>query len=149
MGAGHYGNLTASSFNFLAVMRGTLQASLLVGGPGTAKTSTINQFLSRFPTEEMGSKTVTFSSLTTPFIFQQAMEARPQPVQEIRCSVPEDIPACQKVLLTGPLLRCPPSLEHEQAANDFGQRAAYTRQQLWNAGVRGETAGPHIRPCWR
>ena len=81
--AGHYRNLLASCFNLLAVMRETLQASLLVGGPGTAKTSTINQFLSRFSTEEMASKTVTFSSLTTPFIFQQAMEARPKPVQEV------------------------------------------------------------------
>jgi hypothetical protein len=53
------------------------QASLLVGGPGTAKTSTINQFLGRCPPEEMGAKTVTFSSLTTPAIFQQAIEARP------------------------------------------------------------------------
>ncbi len=53
------------------------QATLLVGGPGTAKTSTINQFLGRCPPEEMGAKTVTFSSLTTPAIFQQAIEARP------------------------------------------------------------------------
>ena len=81
--AGHYGTLLASCFNLLAIMRDTLQASLLVGGPGTAKTSTINQFLSRFSTEEMASKTVTFSSLTTPFIFQQAMEARPKPAQEV------------------------------------------------------------------
>ena len=49
-------------------------ASLLVGGPGTAKTSTINQFLSKFNPDAMVSKTITFSSLTTPQIFQMAIE---------------------------------------------------------------------------
>jgi len=58
------------------------QATLLVGGPGTAKTSTINQFLGRCPPEEMGAKTVTFSSLTTPAIFQQAIEARARPARQ-------------------------------------------------------------------
>lgn len=51
-------------------------ASLLVGGPGTAKTCTINQFLSRFPPEAATSKTITFSSLTTPQIFQLSIEVR-------------------------------------------------------------------------
>lgn len=41
-------------------------ASLLVGGPGTAKTATINQFLGRFGNEVMTNKTITFSYLTTP-----------------------------------------------------------------------------------
>ncbi len=50
------------------------QASLLVGGPGTAKTSIINQFMGRFTPEETTSKTITFSSLTTPAIFQTAVE---------------------------------------------------------------------------
>jgi dynein heavy chain len=49
-------------------------ASLLVGGPGTAKTCTINQFLSRFSSDAMVSKTITFSSLTTPQIFQNSIE---------------------------------------------------------------------------
>ena len=49
-------------------------ASLLVGSPGTAKTSTINQFLSKFNAEQTVSKTVTFSSLTTPQIFQTTIE---------------------------------------------------------------------------
>lgn len=53
------------------------QASLLVGGPGTAKTSIVNQFLLRFPPDEATSKTMTFSSLTTPAIFQTAVEVRP------------------------------------------------------------------------
>lgn len=51
-----------------------LQASLLLGGPGTAKTSIVNQFLQRFLVEETTSKTITFSSLTTPAIFQTAVE---------------------------------------------------------------------------
>lgn len=54
-----------------------VQASLLVGGPGTAKTSIVNQFLLRFPPDEATSKTMTFSSLTTPAIFQTAVEVRP------------------------------------------------------------------------
>ena len=51
-----------------------LQASLLVGGPGTGKTAIINQFLSHFPEHEYSSKTITFSSLTTPAIFQTFIE---------------------------------------------------------------------------
>ncbi|MEW5318622.1 MAG: hypothetical protein WDW38_009830 [Sanguina aurantia] len=50
------------------------KASLLVGGPGTAKTTTINQFISRFNAETTTSKTITFSSLTTPMIFQLSIE---------------------------------------------------------------------------
>uniref|UniRef100_A0A383W453 AAA+ ATPase domain-containing protein n=1 Tax=Tetradesmus obliquus TaxID=3088 RepID=A0A383W453_TETOB len=49
-------------------------ASLLVGGPGTAKTTVINQFMSKFNSEAMLSKTITFSSLTTPGIFQASIE---------------------------------------------------------------------------
>ena len=56
------------------LLRASGQASLLVGGPGTAKTSIINQFLGSFPAEEFTSKTITFSSLTTPAIFQTAVE---------------------------------------------------------------------------
>lgn len=53
----------------------------LVGGPGTAKTSTIQQFVGRFNKEEHSNKTITFSYLTTPGIFQvsphlQAMACR-------------------------------------------------------------------------
>lgn len=46
----------------------------LVGGPGTAKTSTIQQFLGRFSRDECTNKTITFSYLTTPLIFQRAIE---------------------------------------------------------------------------
>lgn len=49
-------------------------ASLLVGGPGTAKTTCINQFIGKFNSEVVVSKTITFSSLTTPQIFQMAVE---------------------------------------------------------------------------
>jgi dynein heavy chain len=43
---------------------------LQVGGPGTAKTSVINQFIAKFNPETTSQKTITFSSLTTPQIFQ-------------------------------------------------------------------------------
>ena len=49
-----------------------------MGGPGTAKTSIINQFLGSFPTEDFTAKTITFSSLTTPAIFQTAVEVGSQ-----------------------------------------------------------------------
>lgn len=51
-------------------------ASLLVGGPGTAKTSTVQQFLGRSAGEDAVSKTITFSYLTTPLIFQTSIEVR-------------------------------------------------------------------------
>ena len=51
------------------------RSSLLVGGPGTAKTTVINMFMAKFPVEEMASKVITFSSLTSPGIFQTTMEA--------------------------------------------------------------------------
>lgn len=46
----------------------------LVGGPGTAKTCTIQQFLGRFSKDEFSCKTITFSYLTTPLIFQRSIE---------------------------------------------------------------------------
>mmetsp|Transcript_5388 Transcript_5388/g.12712 ORF Transcript_5388/g.12712 Transcript_5388/m.12712 type:complete len:4322 (-) Transcript_5388:507-13472(-) len=50
------------------------KASLLVGSPGTAKTCCINQFIRSFNPETTGDKTITFSSLTTPGIFQITIE---------------------------------------------------------------------------
>ncbi len=50
------------------------KSSLLVGGPGTAKTSVVNQFIARFNPETTSSKTITFSSLTSPQIFQITIE---------------------------------------------------------------------------
>lgn len=49
--------------------------SLLVGGPGTAKTTTIMQFIGKFNPEQTTNKTITFSSLTTPNIFQMTVES--------------------------------------------------------------------------
>jgi dynein heavy chain len=46
----------------------------LVGGPGTAKTCIVQQFLSRFDPDAHVARTVTFSSLTSPAIFQTAVE---------------------------------------------------------------------------
>jgi hypothetical protein len=52
------------------------QSSLLVGGPGTAKTTIVKQFLARFPPETSSAKDMTFSYFTTPSIFQRAIEVR-------------------------------------------------------------------------
>ena len=51
------------------------QALFLVGGPGTAKTTAIKQFMAGFDGDEIGQKSITFSSLTTPQTFQLAVEA--------------------------------------------------------------------------
>ena len=49
-------------------------SSLFVGGPGTAKTTTIKSFIGSFDPDEMLNKPITFSSLTTPGVFQTAVE---------------------------------------------------------------------------
>jgi dynein heavy chain len=58
----------------LALAHAAGKASVLVGGPGTAKTTTVQQFLSRFDPDTCVSKTITFSSLTTPALFQASLE---------------------------------------------------------------------------
>ena len=61
----------------LSLVHGVGGASLLVGGAGTAKTATVAQFLASFSPEGPAatlSKVVTFSSLTTPHIFQLTIE---------------------------------------------------------------------------
>jgi len=50
------------------------KSSLLVGGAGTAKTSVIMQFMGKFNSESTATKTLTFSSVTTPMIFQTSLE---------------------------------------------------------------------------
>jgi dynein heavy chain, axonemal len=50
-------------------------ASLLVGAPGTAKTTVVSSFLRALPADESVVKTLTWSSLTTPGVFQAAVEA--------------------------------------------------------------------------
>ena len=49
-------------------------STLLVGGPGTAKTSVILMYTSKFDKDAMLFKRVNFSSATTPFNFQEAIE---------------------------------------------------------------------------
>jgi dynein heavy chain len=49
--------------------------TLLVGSPGTAKTSICLMYTSRFNPEEMLYKRINFSSATTPFNFQESIEA--------------------------------------------------------------------------
>ena len=51
------------------------KSTLLVGGAGTAKTSTVMQFIGRFNAETTTSKVMTFSFLTTPQIFQITIES--------------------------------------------------------------------------
>ncbi|PFH32513.1 putative dynein gamma chain, flagellar outer arm [Besnoitia besnoiti] len=53
----------------------SFQAALLVGGPGTAKTSTALMFLSKFQLSEKLWKRINLSSATTPERFQQTVEA--------------------------------------------------------------------------
>ena len=49
--------------------------SLLVGGPGTAKTSVVLMYVSKFNSDEMLFKRINFSSATTPWNFQESIEA--------------------------------------------------------------------------
>jgi len=49
--------------------------ALLVGGPGTAKTSSVMMYCNKFDPEEMLFKRINFSSATTPFNFQESIEA--------------------------------------------------------------------------
>lgn len=52
-----------------------LKNTLLVGGSGTAKTSTILMYTERFDNAEMLLKRINFSSATTPRNFQDSIEA--------------------------------------------------------------------------
>lgn len=49
--------------------------TLLVGSPGTAKTSVALMYCSKFDSEQMLFKRINFSSATTPFNFQESIEA--------------------------------------------------------------------------
>jgi dynein heavy chain len=53
----------------------TFKSALLVGGPGTAKTSTALLYTSKFSLEVMISKRINFSSATLPLGFQKTVEA--------------------------------------------------------------------------
>ena len=52
----------------------------------------INQFLSRFNPEEASSKTITFSYLTTPQIFQMSVEVRRAVTQGLLARDPQQLP---------------------------------------------------------
>ena len=49
--------------------------TLLVGGPGTAKTSVMLMYTSKFDSEVMLFKRINFSSATTPWNFQESIES--------------------------------------------------------------------------
>ena len=67
-----------------------MQATLLVGGPGTAKTAIINSFMGKLPSESYSSKTITFSSLSTPGIFQSSVEVRLGPAAHVTVGMIDD-----------------------------------------------------------
>ena len=59
---------------FLELSLGQRRPVLLCGGPGTAKTSTVLQVLGKQNPAEVSTKVMSFSSATTPSIFQATME---------------------------------------------------------------------------
>jgi dynein heavy chain len=63
-------------------------SSLLVGGPGTAKTSVILMYTSKFPKDKMLFKRINFSSATTPYNFQEAIDQEVEKKQS-RTYVPQ------------------------------------------------------------
>jgi len=65
-----------------------------VGGPGTAKTAIINQFLAQFPPDTSSAKAITFSYFTAPGIFQRAIEVRACRQDSHLCTKPSS-PVCR------------------------------------------------------
>ena len=59
----------------LSLVHAAAGASLLVGGPGTAKTTIISGFLSKIGSEHHQAKSINLSSLTTPVILQKSLES--------------------------------------------------------------------------
>lgn len=68
-------------------MEGSQYNTLLVGGPGTAKTSVIVMYASKFNMEETSFKRINFSNATTPFNFQESIESELEKKQ-VRTFVP-------------------------------------------------------------
>jgi dynein heavy chain len=60
--------------HLLGMVASVGKATLLVGGPGTAKTTIVSQYIAKLNTDQYTSKSITFSSLTTPNIFQMSIE---------------------------------------------------------------------------
>jgi len=50
-------------------------STILVGGPGTAKTSVILMYMNKFDSSQMLFKRINFSSATTPYNFQESMDS--------------------------------------------------------------------------
>jgi dynein heavy chain len=63
--------------------------TLLVGGPGTAKTSVILMYCSKFDTDKMLLKRINFSSATTPYNFQESIEAEVEKKQSRTYAPPQ------------------------------------------------------------
>ncbi|OHT04931.1 Dynein heavy chain family protein [Tritrichomonas foetus] len=59
----------------LSLLANSGRSVLLLGDSGTAKTATINTFLSKFDKEKWATKTFNFSSATTPYLFQTSIES--------------------------------------------------------------------------
>jgi hypothetical protein len=119
-------------------------ASLLVGGPGTAKTTVINQFIGKFNSELVVSKTITFSSLTTPQIFQMAIEGAVEKRQG-RC-VPDCVGHCWKQQSGHPEFSKPSAWQGD-ACSTGGQGAWLTccllpLQDVWPTWWQA-----HVRVC--
>jgi dynein heavy chain len=66
------------------------QNILLVGGSGTAKTSTIIMYCNKFDSNKMLLKRINFSSATTPRNFQDSIEAEVEKKQVKTYTPPEN-----------------------------------------------------------
>jgi dynein heavy chain len=66
------------------------QNTLLVGGPGTAKTSTILMYTAKFDDAEMLLKRINFSSATTPRNYQDSIESEVEKKQVKTYTPPEN-----------------------------------------------------------
>ena len=61
--------------SLLKIVTSVDKQALFVGGPGTAKTTAIKQFMAGFDSDTTATKDITFSSLTQPGTFQVAIES--------------------------------------------------------------------------
>ena len=68
-----------------------LQGASLVGAPQTAKTTVLNQLLTRSNTEEASANTITFLYLTTPQMVQISVEVRRAAAHDLPASFPQQL----------------------------------------------------------